>query len=563
MELVESFLVKYPELALFLAIAVGYYIGGFKIGNFSLGPVTGSLFAGIVLGNFAEVPVSGMTKSFLFLLFLFGIGYSVGPQFLQALKQEGIKPVLLAIVVGATGLLAAFAGATLIGVDSGYAAGLLSGGLTASAAMGTATEAIWSLSLPQEEQQRLVAHIAIADAVCYIFGTAGAIWFCTDMAPRLLGIDLKAEALRLEQELGIKRQAAGVASAWRKFEIRAYEVPSEAPVIGRTIAEMEKAVSHHRLFIERVRRGDALLDAGPDLVIKAGDILAVAGRRELLIELLENKHKEIEDRELLDIPILVVDVFLTNRALAGKQLAEIAAFDWTRSVFLRSVKRGGQELPIGPGLVLHRGDILSVAGPEPSVTRAAEQFGPIIAPTTATDFVVLGLAVFVGGVAGVLVRVTIGETVIALSTSVGTLLAGLLVGHLRTRHPMFGRIPDGAVSLMTSLGLATFVAMTGLHAGPLFLSALAESGIGLLLAGAAVTLLPMTVGLYFGRYVLGMNPIMLLGGLAGAQTVTAAMAAVQTRSGSPVAVLGYTPAYPIGNILLTIWGTVIVVLMAQ
>ena len=115
---------------------------------------------------------------------------------------------------------------------------------------------------------------------------------------------------------------------------------------------------------------------------------------------------------------------------------------------------------------------------------------------------------------------------------------------------------------MTSLGLASFVAMTGLHAGPIFLTALAEAGIGLFFGGMLVTLTPMVVGLYFGRHVLKMNPVLLLGGLAGSMTMTAAMAAVQVRSNSPVAVLGYTPAVPLAHILLTTWGTVIVGIIA-
>jgi putative transport protein len=196
------------------------------------------------------------------------------------------------------------------------------------------------------------------------------------------------------------------------------------------------------------------------------------------------------------------------------------------------------------------------------VQKAGERIGAIVAPSSATDFVTLGLAVFLGGLAGVLVTFTIGDVKISLSTSVGTLLAGLVVGHLRTRFPLFGRIPEGAVNLMTSLGLAAFVGLTGLHAGPVFLSALKEAGIGLLLGGMVVTLTPQIVGFLFARFVLRMNPILLLGALAGAQTTTAAMAAVQERSGSPVAVLGYTPAYPVANILLTTWGTVVVVAMA-
>jgi putative transport protein len=223
----EQFLIRYPELALFLVIAAGYWIGSFKIGPLSLGPVTGSLFAGLTMGHFAPVPVSSMTKSFLFLLFLFGIGYSVGPQFMQALKRDGLKPVLLAVVVAVTGLIASLLVAKILRLDPGLAGGLMSGALTQSAAMGTATDAINSLPLPEADRARFVAHIAVGDAVCYIFGYAGVIIFLTVVAPALLRIDLRTESLKLEQALGMTRSKPGVASAWRKFELRAYRLNEE------------------------------------------------------------------------------------------------------------------------------------------------------------------------------------------------------------------------------------------------------------------------------------------------------------------------------------------------
>lgn len=558
----EQFLVKYPELAVFLAISIGYVIGGVKVRGFGLGPVTGSLFAGILIGQFAHVPIAGMAKSFLFLLFLFGIGYSVGPQFLQALKRDGLKPVLLAVVVCVTGLLTAIVIAKALELDAGFAAGLVSGALTESPAMGTATEAINALPLLEDERARLVAHVAVADAVCYVFGAVGVILFCSLVGPKLLGIDLAAEALKLEQELGIKRTASGVTSAWHRFELRSYRIAEDAPSAGLSVAAVEAKFPEHRLFIQRVRRGERIFEATPDLVLSPRDVVAVSGRREALVELLGQRATEVEDRELLDIPVSVAEVLVTSRDLDGRSIADAAKEDWTRNLYLRAITRGGQELPLAPGVAVQRGDLLRLVGPEAVVSRAAKRVGVIVAPTTATDFFVLGLAIFLGGLVGVLVTIPVGDMRISLSTSVGTLLAGLVVGHLRTRFPLFGRIPDGAVSLMTALGLAAFVAMTGLHAGPIFLSAIAEAGIGLLFGGMVVTMMPMIVGLYVGRYLLGMNPILLLGGLAGSQTMTAAMAAVQERSGSPVAVLGYTPAVPIGHILLTTWGTVIVGIIA-
>ena len=216
-----DFLVRYPELTLFLVISAGYWIGGFKVAGIGLGPVTGSLLAGIAVGRFAEPPISAMTKSFLFLLFLFGIGYSVGPH-LQALRRDGLKPVLVALVSAFSGLAAAVAVARFLHLDPGFAAGLLSGALTESPAMGTATEAINAGDPGGRHRARYVAHIAVADAVCYVFGTAGLILFCSIVAPTLMGADPRQEALALEKSLGITRQASGVASAWRRFEVRAY-----------------------------------------------------------------------------------------------------------------------------------------------------------------------------------------------------------------------------------------------------------------------------------------------------------------------------------------------------
>jgi putative transport protein len=525
--------------------------------------VTGSLLAGLAIGQFADVPVSGMTKSFLFLLFLFGIGYSVGPQFLQSLQRDGLRSLLLALVCTLTGLATAYTVSRILGLDAGYSAGLLSGSLTQSAAMGTATEAVNRLAITEEQRALLVAHIAVADAVCYIFGIAGAIWFCSVAAPKLLGVDMVADAKAVEVELGLDKNKREVLSGYRVFELRAFLLPPGAKVVGQTVGEAESTFASDRFFIQRIRRGTTILSASPELVLEPGDVVAISGRRKALVKTLGERHAdEIEDAELLDMPMKVVDVLLTERAMDGVTLAAVADQAWSRGLYLRRLRRGSEEIPIGRRVKLARGDVLTLVGPADAVDANAGKFGPVIAPTSSTDFVVLGLAIFLGGLFGVLARITIGGAVISIGTSVGALLAGLLVGHLRTRHPLFGRIPDGAVSLMTALGLASFVAMTGLHAGPVFLEAIRDVGIGLFLGGVVVTMVPLLVGLAFGRFVLGMKSVLLLGALAGSLTMTAAMGAVQQRSKSPVAVLGYTPAYPISNILLTLWGTIIVILTA-
>ena len=564
MEWIGATFAKYPELAVFLVIGIGYWIGGFKIRGFGLGPVTGSLIVGLVIGYFFDVAVSPTAKSLLFLLFLFSIGYSVGPKFFQAMKGDGLRWCVLAIVTSVTGLAAAFGVARFLELDVGFAGGLVSGALTESPAIGTAIEAINALPLPEAERARLASHVAVADALCYVFGAFGVIFFCSVLGPRLLRLDLKRAAEDVEKRLGLDRMAPGVFSAWRPFELRAYRIRDDGSVSGRTVAEVEALVPGARIFVERVRRGDRVFRPERDARLEAGDVVALSGRREVLTAIIGKAGAdEIEDHALLDMPSAFFDVFVTSRAIVGRTLEDIAGSDLpVRGVFLRGIRRGAQEIPVAPGTVIERGDVVRLTGSEGAVTAAANSIGEIVFPSDNTDFVTLALGIFTGALIGALIIIPMGSLRIALGTSVGTLIAGLVAGYLHSLRPLFGRIPDGAIALMIALGLAAFVAMIGLSAGPHFVDALRQAGVGLFFGGIVVTMLPLLAGLYFGRYVLRLDPLLLLGGIAGAMTMTAGLAAVQERSGSPVAVLGYSGTVAVGHILLTTWGAVIVGLLS-
>ena len=218
MDWLTSMLAKYPELAVYLAMGLGFWIGAIKMRGFSFGGVTGSLLAGIIIGLLFDVPVSGAAKSVVFLLFLFGIGYEVGPKFFGAMKGTGWRFAVLGVFMPVVGLLTAWAAASFLQLDLGFAAGMLSGGLTESPAMGTASEAINALNLADDVKQLMIAHIGVADALCYVGGALGVILVCSTIGPRLLRIDLREEALKLEAEYGIKRTKSGISSAWQPFE---------------------------------------------------------------------------------------------------------------------------------------------------------------------------------------------------------------------------------------------------------------------------------------------------------------------------------------------------------
>jgi putative transport protein len=559
----QQLLSRYPELAVYLALGIGFAIGSVKVRGFSLGGSTGSLLAGLLVGGLFEVPVSAAAKSILFMLFLFGIGYSVGPKFAKAMKGDGWRFAVLGVFVPVVGLLTAWAVASFLDLDPGFAGGLASGALTESPAIGTASEAIQALALTAAEKERLVGHVAVADALCYVFGAFGVIWFCGTLGPRLLGIDLRAEAEKLEREYGMQRERAGTASGWRPFELRSFRLTPAGAVAWRTAAQLERSVPGARLFVVRVRRGERLLDGDPALELAAGDVIALSGPRAAIVGRAGSELIEVDERDVLDVTLAASDVFLTSADFDGKTLAEVAAReDEVRGVYLRKLMRGDQEIPIAPGTVIERGDVLRLVGPEPMVARAAQLLGAVVSPSDATDFRVLGLAVVIGAIVGIVCGVDLGGIQLSLGSSVGVLVAGIAVGWLRGRRPLFGRIPDAAVSFMQSMGLAAFVAMVGLGAGPHFLPAIRAAGVGLFLGGVVVTLVPLIAGLYFGRYVLRANPLLLLGGLAGAQTFTPGLAAVQEKSGSPIAVLGYSGSVAIAHVLLPMWGSVIVYLTA-
>ena len=211
-----------------------------------------------------------------------------------------------------TGLVTAYVVARLLGLDPGYAGGLLAGGLTQSPAIGSAGEAIARLPLEADQIRLLTAHVAVGYAVCYVVGSAGAIWFCSYMGPKLLGIDLQAEAAELGRSLGIDETESGVESGYRQFQLRAYRTPEGAPIVGRTLAEAERRFADQRLFVLRLRRGDQVLDADGTLVVEAGDVLAISGPRAAVLEHLSPKAEEVEDVALLDIPFQASSIVFSN-----------------------------------------------------------------------------------------------------------------------------------------------------------------------------------------------------------------------------------------------------------
>jgi putative transport protein len=555
----------YPEIAIFLALALGFAVGTLKIGKFTLGSVTGVLLAGVLIGQ-ARIQISPNVKSVFFLMFLFAVGYSVGPQFFRGLKKDGIPYALFALVLCAACLFSAVGAALLLHYSAGQAAGLLSGACTISAVLGVATDAINQLDKSPEQKKALLDSMPIAYAVTYLFGTAGAAWFLSSIGPKVLGGRLVEACKELESKMGAGEPEAGVVSAYARFVARTYKL-ANPQFFGKTVEDFEKHLAQlpggRRAFLERVRQLGKIVDAAPEAILSEGDVLAVAGRRELLLEYQQEIGPEVDDQALLDFPAELLDVVLTNKALAGKTLKEIAESEvgsLLRGVFPRKILRAGQEMPIAAGTQVDRGDVFQIVGSKRNVERVAQLLGYADRVTDRTNVVLMALGIALGAIVGAL-SIKVGKIPLSLSTSGGALLGGLVCGWLRAVNRTFGRIPGPALWVLNNVGLTAFIAVVGISAGPSFFSGLKESGLSLFLAGVFVTCVPLLIGLLAGRYVFRFHPAITLGACAGARTTTAALGAIQDACKSKVPAIGYTVPYAIGNMLLITWGVVIVALL--
>jgi len=460
----HAFFSQAPLAAVALALAAGYLLGKIRIGTFVLGPVAATLLVAIAIGQIG-VSVAGEVKTLAFALFIYALGYMIGPQFVSSLGRATLKQVHLTILSTVVVVITVWALASIFGLDKGSAAGVLAGGATESAVIGTASDALAAQPLSKEEIARLTSNIGVAYAITYLFGTFTIIFFASTLAPKMLGINLVQASRDYERDLGGKsRLPEGHFDAIRGVVARVYEVKPTSG--GRIVRELEREMNG--VVIERVVRGATALAVEPMLQLQAGDRVAVAGRR---VEVIEHVEKmlgpETADSSGMDLIAEVCDTVVTNKNLADHTIRELSSqIDSAarRGVFVTSLTRLNQPLPIAPETRLSLGDVARIVGSHPDVERASRLIGQAVPPADKTDFLYFGLGLFSGFALG-LVGVHFGGALLGLGTGGGCLIAGLLFGWLRARRPTFGQLPSAAALYLKDFGLAVFVACIGLATG--------------------------------------------------------------------------------------------------
>lgn len=547
-----------PEILLFLSLSLGYLIGGIRIGKFQLGGVAGSLLVAVALSVFG-VTVDAGVKAVLFALFIYAVGFESGPQFFRSLGVKTLREIFLALFIAVAGFVTVVVLAKLFNLDKGLAAGLAAGGLTQSAIMGTASDALTQLGLSPEELSRLQGNVTIGYAVTYIFGSLGAIIVCVNILPKIMGREINDDAIQAEAEQlhGSLLLGSGQNFALSDVTGRLYRITNK---VNQTIESLEKVING--ISIERIKRGNRIIEATPETLLKAKDIILVVGHRDAMISATDLLGEEVNSAQGMDVVMNTQDVEMRNTRYVGQNLTQVLSSDEVmklkHGIYLIAVHRDGQPLPLNNDMVFKLGDVITIYGTDGDLRRVVDRIGAPITKSEKTDWIFHGLGLVVGLIIGLIV-IRVSDIPITLGAGGGALLSGLLFGWYRSLHQTVGNIPTGAVQLLKDFGLAGFVAVVGLSSGLQAINTIKDQGLSLFLIGVVVTLLPMLLGIYFGKYVLGYkNSAVFAGALAGSRSANPAFGEVLNKAGNSTPTNSFAITYALANVFLTLLGPLVV-----
>lgn len=546
LESIADFLRAQPTFTLFAVIGCGYLIGNIRIAGVSLGAVTGTLLIGIVLGRFG-FRITPAAQAVGFAIFIFAVGYQAGPRFVEILKSQGLRYLALAVVVCGIGVGTALLAGSILDLPPGGTAGLMSGALTTTPALAAAQNAVRDgiAVLPAgTDADQVIAEIGTSYAITYIVGMLGLI-LAVRLLPRVTGIDLAEEARKLDLASGNR--------AIPQLQARAYRVTNPT-YLNRVVEELAGEL-WDGFAVVRLRRQGHWLDLRPGHTLHSDDELCVFGEARLYRSGFERVGEEIAVPDDFVEPSVLTRVVVARREAVGVRLLDLRLALQHRLVVVQ-VRRDGLILPLEPQLALERGDVLSVVGSRENVFALAGTVGPVEADPSHTDMMAFAFGIAAGSVLGLL-SVTVGSVPLGLGTAGGLLIAGIVTGWLSSVRPSIGKFPLAARWVLMEFGLLLFICGVGLQAGSGIVETFQRSGIGLVLAAVVVVSAPVIGGYVFGRKVLKLSPVVLMGALTGAMTSGPALSLVTSEARSAAPVVGYSGTYAFASILLAVSGTLV------
>jgi putative transport protein len=483
MDVIRILLEQQPLMALFLTIAIGYFVGELRAGGFSLG-VGAVLFVALAMGWLVPKAVPApMVGTLGLALFLYSVGVQYGSQFFVGLtSRAGIRANLLAL----TGVLAAGAASLvltrLMDVKLAHALGLFAGSGTSTAALQAAVASLGS------------DDAAVGYSVAYPFGVAGPIL--------LLYI-----AFALLKPAIVAPSGAGAETL---------EIVLRNPALsGRLLSEIATRLPSGVKLVAHRRQGHNV-PASPQLVIAENDVvLAVASNQQALEQarvILGDAApgRLIEDRADLDY----LRVFVSRSALGGKTLGELA-LPGSKAALIVEVQRGDSHILARPDLMLEVGDRVGVLAHRGDFAALRQHFGDSIKGTAEFSYISVGVGMALGLLLGAFQLPIPGVGKLSLGLA-GVLLVALVLGKLRRTGRRSWTLPLSANLVLRNLGLTIFLAQVGMASGPKFAATITDTGF-LMLGLGILVLLALTLPIFvLGLFVFRMPFDETAGIIAGA-----------------------------------------------
>lgn len=545
---IVHFMVSNQVFTLFICLAIGFLIGNYKIaGKFNIGATVGTLIVTLIVGQIGSFPRDEMLGTIFFGAFMFSVGYRIGPQLLVSLKLFGIRILIASIFWMVVAFLVGWSLFSAFKIGPEIAAGVISGALTQSATVASSLQTIGSLPVSQSVRATYEAQLPVAYALTYVFGTLGVIIFLRDLAPKILGISIAEQGPKMAEHYHF--HAKNPNPTWR----RTYRIANDSPLVGKTLEEFNRRSNYRIIGLAAFH--DGKMTDHLEYQLQAGDLLTVIGYA-------------VHFDRLMRVPGLTEVLTPTNapreRAFVlGKNFkpGELALLR-QHGVFvnIQDPISGNQQL-INQ---LRPGDVISLTGNTSRTKAILKKMGRWKAADTAMNYSLFSLGIGCASLLGI-IGLKLNSIPLQLGNGTAALIMGLILSSWIERHRDRKSIPVTVTSFLQSFGLTLFVGTVGLQSAQAFTSAIKSLGIGVLFIGAMISIMPHLLTLFFGRYVLKMEPLALIGAMTGSGTIAAAMNEISQKAGpegGAYYAAAFTPAFVVGNIGITLLGPIFVALLS-
>lgn len=548
MELLKQLFTGYPDawgggvahavFVLSLIIAFGIALGKLKIKGIALGS-TWILFVAITFGHFGiqlDRHLLHFLKEFGLILFVYSIGLQVGLGFFSAFKKGGFTLNMLAVGSVLLSVSLAVILYFTTGMPVTTLVGVLSGAVTNTPGLGAAQQAYSDMMHVE------ASDIAMGYAVSYPIGVVGAI--LTLLALKyIFRINETEEAAYTS--MSTKDQESSACTVTLKITnegIHDKKIKEIHPLVNRKFVISRIQYTENKQDTQLVDSETKLhLDDKVLIICAPVDVEAITAFLGKKIDMeWEQTNKELVSRRIL----------ITKSDLHGKTLSELNIRK-SFAVNITRVNRSGVELIASPSLQLQIGDRVTVVGSKSAISHVENLLGNSMKRLNHPNLVSIFIGIALGCILGSIPFSVPGiPQPVKLGLAGGPLIVSILIGCFGPRYKIITYTTASANLMIREIGISLFLACVGLEAGTDFVSTLVNEGGWVWVGyGALITILPLVLMGFIGRYLLHLNYYTLIGVLSGANTNPPALAFSNDQTSCDAPAVGYATVYPLSMFL--------------